>query len=173
MVGMVGQERRNQDGGVEEPFHRDFFRRGRRVGGLPMKLRSRSRRIWRSVSSVAPAGIGSPTPNTQIPCFWCSPTPPLRGRSTMRSSELSSSSESPARSCSSSRTGLGKTTLPALSSVKVVVIDVIIQWHLALKNAIFIWDKHGNTREGSLVLPHMSDAAYMPRPTRGPSHERV
>ena len=22
---------------------------------------------------MAPAGIGSPTPNTQIPCFWCSP----------------------------------------------------------------------------------------------------
>jgi hypothetical protein len=33
---------------------------------------------------------------------------------------------------------LGKTTLPALSSVKVVVIDVIIQWHLALENAILI-----------------------------------
>src|ERR1017187_5158923 len=122
MVGMAGQERRNQDRGVEEPFHRDFFRRGRRVGRLPMKLSSRSRRIWRRTSSVAPAGIGSPPPNTPIPCFLGNPTPPLRGRSTMRSSELSSSSESPARSCISSRTGLGRTTRPALSSVKVVVM---------------------------------------------------
>ena len=40
----------------------------------------------------------------------------------MRSSELSNSSESPAASCNSSRTGLGNTTRPALSTVKVVFI---------------------------------------------------
>jgi hypothetical protein len=136
MVFMIWQQRRHQDGAVEEPSHRALFRRGARAGGLPRKLLSRSRRIWRSASSVDSAEIGSPVLKTQIPCFLCNPTPPLRGRSTMRSSELSSSSESPARSCISSRTGFGRTTRPALSNVKVVVIDSIIQWYLPLRNAI-------------------------------------
>jgi len=83
MVFMIWQQRRHQDGAVEEPSHRAFFRRGARAGGLPRKLSSRSRRIWRSASSVDSAEIGSPVLKTQIPCFLCNPTPPLRGRSTM------------------------------------------------------------------------------------------
>jgi hypothetical protein len=135
MVLMLWQECWHQNRAVEEPSHRAFFRRAPRAGRLPRKLSSRSRRIWRSVSSVAPAEIGSPVLKTQIPCFLCNPTPPLRGRSTILSSELSSSNESPARSCISSRTGFGKTTRPALSSVKVVVMNAIIRWHLPLGNA--------------------------------------
>ena len=45
---------------------------------------------------------------------------PRTGRRTIRSPELSKSKESPADSCNSSLTGLGKTTRPALSTVKVV-----------------------------------------------------
>jgi len=135
MVYVIWQKCRYQDGTVEEPSHRRFFRRETRTGPLPRKLSSRSRRICRSIPSVASAEIGSPVLKTQMPCFLRSPDSPLRGRSTMRSSELSSSRESPARSCISSRTGFGKTTRPALSTVSVVFIMALYhsichpEWH--------------------------------------------
>src|SRR2546430_5747197 len=58
---------------------------------------------------------------------------PRAGRRTMRSSELSNSRESPGLSCNSSRTGLGSTSRPVLSSVRVVTINAILPYHLPFR----------------------------------------
>src|SRR6266699_6933984 len=55
---------------------------------------------------------------------------PRAGRRTMRSSELSNSRESPGLSCNSSRTGLGSTSRPVLSRVRVVTINAILPYYL-------------------------------------------
>src|SRR5438045_1827830 len=51
----------------------------------------------------------------------------------MRSSELSNSRESPGLSCNSSRTGLGSTSRPVLSSVRVVTTNAILPYHLPFR----------------------------------------
>src|SRR5438552_4153391 len=58
---------------------------------------------------------------------------PRAGRRTMRSSELSNSRESPGLSCNSSRTGLGSTSRPVLSSVRVVTTNAILPYHLPFR----------------------------------------
>src|SRR5207237_4521372 len=58
---------------------------------------------------------------------------PRAGRRTMRSSELSNSRESPGLSCNSSRTGLGSTSRPVLSSVRVVTTNDILPYHLPFR----------------------------------------
>src|SRR5205823_12505062 len=47
--------------------------------------------------------------------------------------ELSNSRESPGLSCNSSRTGLGSTSRPVLSSVRVVTINAILPYHLPFR----------------------------------------
>ena len=103
------------------------------------------------------AEMGSPVRKTQIPCFFRSPAEPRTGRSTMRSSELSNSSESPAASCSSSRTGLGNTTRPALSTVKVVFTMAFYHSychnHLASADGAYIVEVFRPYERYGLVMP--------------------
>jgi len=127
----------HQHGCVEEQPHRSFlwFADSCLNFGWPSADRSRSRRMSRSTLFVAAAEIGSSKSRTQMPCFFRIPTRPLTGRRTICSPEISSSRESPAESCNSSRTGLGRTTRPALSTVSVVVMMVFyhgiyhFEWH--------------------------------------------
>src|SRR5438874_5678971 len=58
---------------------------------------------------------------------------PRAGRTTTRSSELSNSSESRCISCTSSRTGLGSASRPVLSSVRVVITNTILPYHLPFR----------------------------------------
>src|SRR5437870_7145458 len=120
MVRVFVKQRRHKDGGVEEVLHRVF----------PRTLRSRSSRTRRIVSRTTPAESGAPPCSTQIPCFLRMRALPRAGRRTMRSSELSNSRESPGLSCKSSRTGLGSTSRPVLSSVRVVTTNTILPYHL-------------------------------------------
>src|SRR5437870_1326480 len=123
MVRVFVKQRRHKDGGVEEVLHRVF----------PRTLRSRSSRTRRIVSRTTPAESGAPPCSTQIPCFLRMRALPRAGRRTMRSSELSNSRESPGLSCNSSRTGLGSTSRPVLSRVRMVTTIAILPYHLPFR----------------------------------------
>src|SRR5207245_3593788 len=125
MVRVFVKQRRHKYGGVEEVLHRVF----------PRTLRSRSSRTRRIVSRTTPAESGAPPCSTQIPCFLRMRALPRAGRRTMRSSELSNSRESPGLSCNSSRTGLGSTSRPVLSRVRMVTTIAILPYHLPFRMA--------------------------------------
>src|ERR1700680_2478055 len=69
---------------------------------------------------------------------------PRAGRRIIWSSELSSSKESPGLICKKSRTGLGRTTRPALSIVRVVFITAFyhgiyhLQCHFVLRASSYL-----------------------------------
>src|SRR5580698_9110223 len=112
MLGMLDGRSCYQHRRVKENLHRI----------LPRLRRSRSSRTLRIVLFTVAVLSGTPESKTQTPCFLYIRPFPLAGRKMMRSSELSNSRKSPGASCNSSRTGLGSTTRPALSTVSVVTI---------------------------------------------------
>src|ERR1700683_1114307 len=122
MVRVVVNEDGHQNRGVKKVPH----------FGLPRKVCSRSRRICRTVFSTTSAESGAPVCITQTPCFLYMRPFPRTGRRITRSSELSTSNESPGPNCNSSRTGLGRTIRPALSIVSVVTIMAFYHtnWHV-------------------------------------------
>ena len=108
VVNMVSIKHRHQDRSIEKPFH----------SRSPRLARSRSSRIFRSISSVAEAAIGWPARNTQTPCSCVSGPLPRTGLRVISSPALSNSRSSPGSRRNSSRSGLGMTIRPALSMVR-------------------------------------------------------
>src|ERR1700734_4106973 len=129
MVRVVVNEDGHQNRGVKKVPH----------FGLPRKVCSRSRRICRTVFSTTSAESGAPVCITQTPCFLYMRPFPRTGRRITRSSELSTSNESPGLNCNSSRTGLGRTIRPALSIVNVVTIMAFYhtKWYSFAANSAF------------------------------------
>ncbi len=76
---------------------------------------------------------GAPCERPHMPCFFRSPAAPRTGRRTIRSSELSNSSESPAASCNSSLYRLGQHDASSFVYGQSGIHNGILPCHLPLR----------------------------------------
>jgi hypothetical protein len=87
-------------------------------------------------------GQGLASLKHQTPCFFLSGEFPRIGRSVISSPLVLTSNESPGSSCSSSRSGLGRTIRPALSMVSLLVImEYSMPCHLSVQNGIYFFNE--------------------------------
>lgn len=157
MVQMLFQHCGDKHRGIKESPQRTFAD----LLDLPVSGRSPcpdlSSRTWRMVSFTDSFEMGPPVRNTHIPFFFLISAVPRTGRRTTCPSELSSSRESPGASCIWSRTGLGRTTRPALSIVRVVFIMAFyhvlyhLKWYIKCRFLQKLAEKDGRLSPSLLV----------------------